>query len=231
LAAVAAHPKVWYLERFRLLHVATPAQKRIVETMTRMVEVKSGQRIYMPGDPGDKVFLLKVGLVKISTIRTDEQEIIIALLYPGDIFGELAIVEDGPRDDIATAHGDVLLCELNRDLLLHMAQQNPALGYEITKTVGRRLRRFRTRIEDLLYKTAHARLAHTLLNLASDYGVPDNHGVLVPVGLNQADLGSLVGVARETVNVVLQDFKQRGLVEAGRRSIRIIDPAGLRAVA
>jgi CRP-like cAMP-binding protein len=228
---MAAHPKVWYLERFRLVQVATPAQKRMVEKMTRMVEVKSGQRIYMPGDPSDHVFLLKVGLVKISTIRTDEQEIIIALLYPGDIFGELAILEGTPRDDIATAHGDVLLCELNRDLLLRMAQQNPALGYEITKIVGRRAHRFRTRIEDLLYKTAHARIAHTLLNLASDYGVPDDQGVLVPVRLNQADLGNLVGVARETVNVVLQDFKQRGLVEAGRRSIRIIDPDRLRAVA
>lgn len=208
----------------------TPAQKQLVEKMTRMLEVKRGHRIYLQGDPSDQLFLLKVGVVKISTIGGDQQETILAFLYPGDIFGELAIVDDSPRDHIATAHEDAVLCALSRDLLLRMAQETPALGYQITKVMGLRLRRFRTRIEELLCKSAQARIAHTLLDLAADYGVPDSEGILVPLRLNQADLGNLVGLARETVNVVLQDFKQRGLVDAGRSSIRIIDPARLRAV-
>ncbi len=123
-----------------------------------------------------------------------------------------------------------MLCALSRDLILRMAQETPALGYQITKVMGLRLRRFRTRIEELLCKSAQARIAHTLLDLAADYGIRDNEGILVPLRLNQADLGNLVGLARETVNIVLQDFKQRGLVDAGRRSIRIIDPTRLRAV-
>jgi CRP/FNR family transcriptional regulator len=140
-------------------------------------------------------------------------------------------VDDAPRDHLATAHEDVVLCSLSRDLLLRMAQETPALGYQITKIMGLRLRRLHTRVEELLCKSAQARVAHTLLDLANDYGVPDEQGVLIPLRLNQADLGNLVGLARETVNVVLQDFKQRGLVEASRRSIRINDPSGLRGVA
>jgi CRP/FNR family cyclic AMP-dependent transcriptional regulator len=225
-----AHSKVWYLQRFRLLDAMTPPQMQMVMKMTRMLEVKRGQRIYLEGDPSDQLFLLKVGVVKISTSASDQQETILAFLYPGDIFGELAMIEDSPRDHLATAHEDVVLCALSRDLLLRMAQETPALGYQITKVMGLRLKRFRTRIEELLYKSAHARIAHTLLDLASDYGIPDNEGILVPLRLNQADLGNLVGLARETVNTVLQDFKQRGLVEAGRRNIRIIDPTRLRAV-
>jgi len=224
-----AHSKVWYLQRFRLLDAMTPPQMQMVMNMTRMLEVKRGQRIYLEGDPSDQLFLLKVGVVKIST-SGDQQETILAFLYPGDIFGELAMIEDSPRDHLATAHEDVVLCALNRDLLVRMAQETPALGYQITKVMGLRLKRFRTRIEELLYKSAQARIAHTLLDLASDYGIPDNEGILVPLRLNQADLGNLVGLARETVNTVLQDFKQRGLVEAGRRNIRIIDPTRLRAV-
>jgi CRP-like cAMP-binding protein len=227
---MAAHSKLWYLQRFRLLEAMTEPQKRMVEKMTRMLEVKRGQRIYMQGDPSDQIFLLKVGVVKISTIGPDQQETILAFLYPGDIFGELAMIGDAPRGHIATAHEDVVLCALSRDLLLRMAQETPALGYHITKIMGLRLRRFQTRIEELLCKSAHARIAHTLLDLAGDYGVPDNEGILIPLRLNQADLGNLVGLARETVNIVLQDFKQRGLVEAGRRNIRISDPARLRAV-
>jgi CRP-like cAMP-binding protein len=227
---MAAHPKVWYLQRFRLLDAMTPPQMQMVEKMTRMLEVKRGQRIYMQGDPSDQIFLLKVGVVKISTVPADQQETILAFLYPGDIFGELAIVDDAPRDHLATAHEDVVLCALSRDLILRMAQETPALGYQITKVMGLRLRRFRTRIEELLCKSAQARIAHTLLDLAADYGIQDDEGILVPLRLNQADLGNLVGLARETVNIVLQDFKQRGLVDAGRRSIRIIDPTRLRAV-
>jgi CRP-like cAMP-binding protein len=227
---MAAHPKVWYLQRFRLLDAMTPPQMQMVEKMTRMLEVKRGQRIYLQGDPSDQIFLLKVGVVKISTVPADQQETILAFLYPGDIFGELAIVDDAPRDHLATAHEDVVLCALSRDLILRMAQETPALGYQITKVMGLRLRRFRTRIEELLCKSAQARIAHTLLDLAADYGIQDDEGILVPLRLNQADLGNLVGLARETVNIVLQDFKQRGLVDAGRRSIRIIDPTRLRAV-
>jgi CRP-like cAMP-binding protein len=228
---MAAHSKLWYLQRFRLLDAMTPPQMQMVEKMTRMLEVKRGQRIYMRGDPSDQIFLLKVGVVRISTLASDQQETILAFLYPGDIFGELAIVDESPRDHLATAHEDVVLCSLSRDLLLKMAQETPALGYQITKIMGLRLRRFHTRVEELLCKSAHARIAHTLLDFAADYGVPDNEGVLIPLRLNQADLGNLVGLARETVNMVLQDFKQRGLVVADRRTIRINDPARLRRVA
>lgn len=227
---MASHSKLWYLQRFRMLDVMTEPQKHLVDKMTRMLEVKRGQRIYVQGDPSDQLFMLKVGVVKVSSICPDQQETILAFLYPGDVFGELAVVDDAPRDHIATAHEDVVLCALSRDLLLKMAAETPALGYQITKLMGLRLRRFRTRIEELLCKSAQARIAHTLLDLAADYGIPDEDGILVPLRLNQADLGNLVGLARETVNIVLQDFKRRGLVEAGRRNIRIMNPARLRDV-
>jgi CRP-like cAMP-binding protein len=226
---MAAHTKLWYLQQFRMLDALTDPQKRSVEKMTRMLEIKRGQRIYLQGDPSDQIFLLKVGVVKIST-GGSEQDTILALLYPGDIFGELAMIDEAPRDHVAEAVEDTVLCALNRDLLLQMVQQSPALGYQITKLMGLRLRRLRTRVEELLYKSAHARIAHTLLDLASDYGVKDDDGILISIRLNQGDLGNLVGLARETVNIVLQDLKQRGLVEAGRQSIRLKDPERLRSV-
>lgn len=198
-----------------MLDALTDPQKRAVDKMTRMLEVPHGQRIYLAGDPSDQIFLLKVGVVKISTGGAEGQDTILAFLYPGDVFGELAIVDDSPRDHVATAHEDTLLCALNRDLL-QMVQQSPTLGYHITKLMGLRLRRFRTRVEELLCKSASARIAHTLLDLASNYGVRDDEGILIPLRLSQGDLGNLVGLARETVNIILQDFRQRGLVEANR---------------
>lgn len=227
---MAVHSKLWYLQRFRLLDALTDQQKRDVDKMARMLEIPRSQRIYLAGDPSDQIFLLKAGVVKITTGGSGGQDTILAFLYPGDIFGELAIVDNSPRDHVATAHEDTVLCAINRDLLLQMVQQAPALGYQITKLMGLRLRRFRTRVEELLYKSAPARIAHTLLDLAADYGVRDDAGVVIPLRLNQRDLGNLVGLARETVNIVLQDFRQRGLVETDRQRIRIKDPERLRVV-
>lgn len=227
---MAAHSKLWYLQHFRLLEALTDPQKQSVEKMTRMLELKRGQPIYLPGDPSDQIFLLKTGVVKITT-GGGEHETILALLYPGDIFGELAMLDDAPRDHVAEVVEDTVLCALNRDMLLQLIQQCPALGYRITKLMGLRLRRLSTRVEELLYKSAHARVAHTLLDLARDYGVRDSDGILIPIRLNQGDLGNLVGLARETVNIVLQDLRRRGLIETNRHNIRLKDPDKLRGVA
>lgn len=70
-------------------------------------------------------------------------------------------------------------------------------------------------------------MAHVLLDLAASHGVRDDQGILVPLRLNQGDLGSLAGVSRETANIILQDFRQRGLVEADRRSLRLRNPDAL----
>lgn len=226
---MAAHTKLWYLQHFRMLDALTDAQKLSIDRMTRMLELERGHRIYLPGDPSDLVFLLKRGVVKISSGGTDDDSIL-ALLYPGDIFGELAILDDGPRDHVAEVVEDTVLCAINRDMLLRMIQECPALGYQITKLMGLRVRRLSTRVEELLFKSAHARIAHTLLELSTSYGVSDDQGVLISIRLNQGDLGNLVGLARETVNIVLQDLKRRGLVETDRRSIRLKHPDQLRAV-
>lgn len=224
------HSKLWYLERFRLLQVLTDPQRRLVEQTTRMLEVKRGQRIYLPGDPSDQIFMLKSGVVKIATIGPDNREAILAFLYPGDIFGELAVVDDMPRDHLAQAYEDAVLCALSKDVMLRLIRESQELGYQITKVMGLRLKTFKTRVEELLYKSATARVAHTLLDLARQHGVADAQGVVIPIRLSQGDLGKLVGLTRETVNVVLQELHRRGLVEAGRRSIRLKNVDALRQV-
>lgn len=232
LAVMAAYSKVWYLERFRLLDLMAPEQKRHFAGKTIMKEAKRGERIYLPGDPSDQLFLLKMGVVRISAAADSSAgERILALLYPGDIFGELAVVDDSPRGHLATAHEDVVVCAVPRDVLLQVIRETPALGYQITKLMGARLRRLETRVEELLFKSAQARIARALLEMAASYGVEDREGVVIPIRLSQRDLGNLVGLARETVNVVLQEFKEQGLVNADRRSIRIMDPTRLRCVA
>ena len=135
-----AHTKLWYFERFRMISALNDEQRRQLEKITRMLEVKRGTRIYLPGDPSDQIFLLKSGIIKISTTAPDRREVILAFLYPGDIFGELAVVDEAPRDHVAEAYYDCVICAMGRETILRVIRETPEIGFEITKLIGLRLR-------------------------------------------------------------------------------------------
>jgi CRP-like cAMP-binding protein len=225
------HSALWYFEHFGLLHGLSEEQKQHVEQHTKMLHVKRGQAVYLPGDPCEHVYVVKTGAVKIVGKAPEGCEVILALLTPGDIFGELALAgDDEPQDHRAEATEDTLLCEVPRGVLVQMIQQAPAFGWHVTKLIGLRVRTLRTRVEELLGKSAPARLAHAILELSHHHGIQDGDGVLVPLRLSQGDLGKLVGLTRETVNGILQVWRDQGLVEMDRRSIRVSDPQRLRRV-
>ncbi|MBI2828757.1 MAG: Crp/Fnr family transcriptional regulator [Acidobacteria bacterium] len=225
------HTKLWYFERFRLISALNDAQRQQLGKVTRMLEVKRGTQIYLPGDPSDQIFLLKSGVIKISARTLDDRQVILAFLHPGDIFGELAVVDDAPRDHMAEAYDDCVICAMSRDTIMRMIRETPEVGFQITKLIGLRIRTLKSRVEELLCKSAHARVAHALLELADRHGVPDTDGVLISLRLSQGDLGRLVGLSRETVNAILQEWREQNLLEMDRRSVRLRDPERLRWIA
>jgi CRP-like cAMP-binding protein len=196
-----------------------------------MVNVRRGQAVYLPGDSSESVFVVKSGAVKILGKAPEGCEVIVALLTPGDIFGELALIADGQaRDHRVEALDDTLLCEVPRPVLVRMIEESPAFGWHMTKLVGLRLRTLGTRVEELLGKSAPARLAHAILEISRQHGIKDDGGVLIPLRLSQGDLGKLVGLTRETVNGILQAWRDQRVLDMDRRSIRVHDPERLRRV-
>ena len=214
-----------------MISALSDAQRRQLEKVTRMLEVKRGTKIYLQGDPSDQIFLLKSGVIKISAVTADNREVILAFLHSGDIFGELAVVDEAPRDHLAEAYDDCVICAMNRDTVVRLVRETPDIGFQITKLIGLGLRTLRSRVEELLCKSAPARLAHALLELAERHGVADTDGVLVSLRLSQGDLGRLVGLSRETVNAILQEWREQNLLEMNRRSLRLRDPQRLRQIA
>jgi CRP-like cAMP-binding protein len=225
------HSPLWYFEHFGLLQGLSTEQKQEVEQHTRMMHVKRGDLLYLPGDPSEHVYVVKTGAVKIVGRSPEGCEVILAILTPGDIFGEMALAgADEPEDHRAEALDDSLLCQVPRGLLVRMIEEAPAFGWHVTKLVGLRLRTLRTRVEELLGKNAPARLAHAILQLAHQHGIQDDGGILIPIRLSQGDLGKLVGLTRETVNSILHVWRDQGIVEVDRRSVRVRDPDRLQRV-
>ncbi len=227
---MAQHSKLWYLTRINIFDGMSPSQMEDVEKRTVMRELKRKEVLYFPGDSGDRIYLLKRGVVKISTISDDGHEVILALLKPGEVFGEEAVVDDDPRDHMAEAYDDALICLISRQDFMDMLRSHPEMALKVTKLIGLRLKTFRTRVEQLLFKGAPARLAQVLLELAKQHGVTDKGGVLLPLKLSQQDLASLIGVTRESVNLALGEFRKTGLVEVEGRHLRLLRPEALAAV-
>lgn len=227
---MAQRSKLWYLKNINLFRGMTEAQMRMVEQRTIMREVRRRETLYLAGDTGDRIYLLKRGVVKISTLDEDGREIILALLRMGEVFGEEAALDDSPRDHMAEAYEDALVCIITKQDFLEMLRAHPDLAFKVTKLIGFRLKTFRSRVEKLLFKGAPARLAAALVELASDHGVPDDQGILLPLRLSQQDLANLIGVTRESVNLALSEFRKKGLVAVEGRTIRLLRPDALRAL-
>ena len=216
--------KIWYLQKIKLFKESTPEEMEELARMTRMESVKKRTAIFLPGDPSQQVYLLKEGRVKISRISEGGREITLALLEPGEIFGELDILDDSPRDTLAEALDDSQLCVIHKALFLAMIRRRPELSLRLTKLIGFRLKRIESRVEDLIFRDVPARLAHLLLELSKNHGKATGQGILLQIKITHQEMANLIGSIRETVSAVLGDFKKEGLLAFEGRRLILVRP-------
>jgi CRP/FNR family transcriptional regulator, cyclic AMP receptor protein len=222
--------KYWFLKRIRLFsNLAEPDMERL-DRVTKMEEVRRKQPIYLPGDAADTVYLLKAGRVKISRLTDEGKELTLAILEPGEVFGELEALEGTPRDTVAEALEDISVCVMSRKDFEEVLRKNPDLTIRLTKLIGFKLKKIELRIEDLVFKDVPVRLARLLGDLAAEFGKSVDGGTALGVKMTHQEMANLIGSTRETVSATLGDFKRRGLILLDKRSMIIRDPKGLASV-
>ncbi len=223
--------KLWHLKQIRLFADLPADTLERLDRVAGMQAVKRRQPIYLPGDLGDAVYLLKSGRVKISRLSPGGKELTLAILEPGEIFGETDALQGAPRDEVAEALEDTVLCIVPRSEFEALLQRTPGLALRLTKLIGLRLRRIESRVEDLVFRDVPTRLAHLLLDLARDLGVEDQRGLLLRARFSHRDLANLIGSTRETVSLTLGEFRREGLVETEGRQMIIRNREGLARLA
>lgn len=214
----------WYLKQIKVFSVLTDAQLEVVKDHTFVERVCKGTPIYLPGEAPDAIYLLKEGIVRISRLTEDGDQAPMAILDKGDVFGELEAVDGSVRNDIAEAVGDVLLCVWPRADFLAMLRANPDLHLQVTKTIGRRLRRLQTRVEDLVFRGATERLESLLGQLAEDFGEAHPRGVRIGIALTRDEMARLIGVTRQTVSETLTLLHQAGRLDYDGRRLILTQP-------
>jgi len=216
--------QIWYLKNCRLFESCTPEQIARLEAASRAKSLSKGEPIYLPADDANSVLVLANGRVKICHLTSDGKQSILAFIEPGEIFGELAILNMGNRDEYAEAVEDSRVVAIPGDTLRQLMEEHAELCLGVTKIIGLRRRRIERRVKNLLYLPNRERIIHLLLELAEQYGHSTNRGIELSIRLSHQDLASIVGSTRETVTVVLGGMQNEELIELGRRKIIIKAP-------
>jgi CRP/FNR family transcriptional regulator, cyclic AMP receptor protein len=222
---------LWYLKKIPLFQDLGPdAMSRLAETV-QIAEIRRRQVIYLPGDPGKTVYFVNGGRVKISKVTRDGKELTLAYRGPGELFGEIALIEGGPREEMAEAMENALLTEMERGDFERLIQTQPLLGLRLARLLTQRRRDIENKIENLVFKDVNSKLAELLIRLANEFGVDDARGTLVALKITHQEMANLIGSTRETVSLTLSQFKRKGLIKTDGRKVIIADREGLKALA
>ncbi len=190
-----------------------------------------GAMIFQKGDASHGLYVVERGQVKISSGSREGREIVLNLLGPGSVFGEVALVDGGQRTADATACDPVHVLVFDRSRLIPFLESRPALMRAMLVALTARLRWVSDQLEDTVFLSLPARLAKRLLFLGEHFGVDAPRGRKLTVSLPQRELANHMNVTRETMNRLLQSWRDGGLIEIQRGFIVLTDIPALSAVA
>jgi CRP/FNR family cyclic AMP-dependent transcriptional regulator len=211
----------WYIKNCQLFERLSIDKLTRLEQRARVRRFPKGSSIYLPSDEDEGICLLVEGRVKICSSTPDGKQAILAFIEPGELFGELALVDATARDENAEAAADSTVVLLPLDVLQRLMEESPALALGVTKLIGLRCKRIERRLRSLLFRSNRDRLVHLLLDLAEQYGERTAEGVLLSIKLSHQDLAAVIGATRETVTVLLGQLQLDGLLKVSRQRIVI----------
>ena len=185
--------------------------------------MERGDVLFHEGDRGDTLYVIAEGKIKLGRTSPDGRENLVAILGPGEMFGELSLFDPGPRTMTATAVAETQLLGLGNESLTAILTGRPEVSKTLLAALAQRLRRSNAHLADLVFTDVPGRVAKALLDLSARFGRPVEEGVLVAHDLTQEELAQLVGASRETVNKALADFATRGWLRLEARAVLLQD--------
>jgi CRP/FNR family cyclic AMP-dependent transcriptional regulator len=192
---------------------------------------RTGEQVFSKGDPGNHLFVIGKGRIKIASRAPDGRETVLNLLGPGAAFGEVAVIEGGLRTADAEAAEPAQLLLLRRAPMLTALATDTAALLRLMAALAERVRWVSDSFEDALFLPLPARLAKRLIFLSRHFGLDTARGRRLTASLPQRELASHLNVTRESINRLLHDWRQAGLVDEDRGVLILIDLARLERIA
>lgn len=200
------------------------ADRKRLAAFARGERVRQGTVLFRKGDEPQSLLMVTSGIVKISALSIDGREITLNLIRAGEILGEIALFDGHPRTADAAAMTDCELLVIDRRDFIPFVEQRPAVALKIIEMLCARLRRTSEQVEDVAFRYIDGRLAKTLLRLSRD-APAEPQGPMVEI--TQRELGTIVGMSRETINKQLRAWQRAGVIEVLKGGVRVTDPVSL----
>ncbi len=215
-----------FLGTVPLLSGLDPEELQRFAELTRERSYPKGSVILFEDDPGDALFIVRQGRVKVVLIGEDGREVILGILGVGEHFGELSLIDGQPRSAHVIAMEESQLYVLRREDFRRRVSESPTVAWALLVEMSRRLRRADDQIGSLVLLDVDGRIARLLLDAADEGGSPTIHK-----RLTHQTIAHMIGASRETVSRAMREFQDRGLIAVERRQISIADRQGLEQLA
>lgn len=216
--------QIWYFEDKDLYRVLCPHKTEHLADKHVPLTFNKDEFVYFPNEPSMNIYMVAEGRVKIGGYSEDGREIVKTILTAGELFGELALAGEEKRTDFAQAMDNkTSICAMSIDDMQDLMKDNQLLAFHIVKIIGFRLRRLERRLESLVFKDARTRIVEFLRDMAMEKGQKVGFEMMIKNHLTHKDIASLTGTSRQTVTTILNELKDKNLINFDRRRILIRD--------
>jgi CRP-like cAMP-binding protein len=214
---------LWYFESVNLYRILCPHKVKNMSETHKFLTFKRDQFIYMPEENATHIYMIVNGRVRLGHYLDNGEEVITAILTQGEIFGELAMAGEDKRRDFAQAMDNATICPLTTAQLKELMYGDKELSFKILKLIGLRIMKLERKLELLVFRDARTRIVEFLRDTAAWKGVSVGFETMIPTKLTHKDIASLTGTSRQTVTTILNDLKDKNLINFNRKQILIRD--------
>lgn len=189
-----------------------------------------GNVLFHAGDIADAIYIIVKGKIKLSRRYSDDdprKESLLNVLGDGSVFGELSVLDPGPRTTTATAIAPSQIHRLSAEDFYQLLEKYPNLQMGLLHQLASRLRQSTGYASDLVLNDVHGRTARTIMHLTDVFGEKGDDGIIVNHGLTQQEIAHMVGASRETVNKFLMELTERGELSLSYRAFVVLDPEAI----
>ena len=193
----------------------------------RAEQWKPRQEVFHKGDPGSQLYVVVTGRLKALTTSMDGDDVVFNIIGPGEVFGEIALLSEGPRTATIRAIDKCELLVLDRRDFLSFLKKTPDAAVRMLSVLAERIKRASEFVEDTQFLNLPVRLAKKFNDLAASYGRQEGDHIRIDLRLSQEEWGDLVGATRESINKQMKVWSDEGLIRVDSGIVTLLDPGAL----
>jgi CRP-like cAMP-binding protein len=212
-----------FLRKVSLFSELSEEELRQLAGVVREQHYRKNTTLFHIDDPGNALFILKSGVMKITIEDQNGREIILRMVYPTEFLGEMALLDGMPRSATVTTQEPCEALIVYRQHFLELIDKSPRILLNMTTVLSRRLRKMNELIRSLVFFDVYGKVARVLLTLVAEKGRQTAQGTVIDLRLTQQELAELAGMSRETMTRTLRDFQQAGVVRIESGIITILE--------